>query len=173
MNSASKNLLKKLKKLKLIAFDFDGIFTDGKVITNQDGIERILYSSKDDQGIKNLKKQGLRLVVISKEPNSIVAIKCKKTGIEYAHNILDKLSLFKKILHKYGIKPSEAAFMGDDFNDLECMRYAGVSFTVVDAYPACLDVADYTTKSSGNHTISEIVDLIIGAKQKAHSKVSS
>ena len=162
-------LTKKLRVLKLIAFDFDGIFTDGKVLINQDGIESIYYSSKDDLGIGELKKQGLKLVVISKEPNKIVATKCKKLGIDHAHNILDKITLFKKILKENKVDPVEAAFMGDDFNDLECMRYAGVSFTVADAYPICIKVADYTAKSSGNHAIREIADLIINTRQIKNS----
>ncbi len=164
-----KKLLLKLKRLKLVGFDFDGIFTDGKVILSEDGIEHVICSRKDGLGINELQRLGLKLTVISKEPNKIVATRSKKLKIEYAHGINDKLTLFKKILKEKKISPSEAAFMGDDWNDLECMNYAGVAFTVADANPLCKRVADYTTsRKGGDHAIREICDLIVLAKEKRY-----
>ncbi|MEK7659292.1 MAG: HAD hydrolase family protein [Patescibacteria group bacterium] len=161
-----KKLLLKLKKLKLIGFDFDGIFTDGKVILSEDGIEHVVCSRKDGLGINELQRLGLKLIVISKEPNKIVATRSKKLKTEYAHGINDKLTLFKKILKEKKINPSEAAFMGDDWNDLECMQYAGLSFTVADANPNCKKVADYITKrKGGDHAVREICDLVVLAKE--------
>lgn len=164
--TALKDLLAKLKKLKLIGFDFDGIFTDGKVILSEDGIEHVICSRKDGLGINELQRLGLKLIVISKEPNKIVATRSKKLKIEYAHGINDKLSLFKKILKEKKVKPSEAAFMGDDWNDLECMNYAGVAFTVADANPSCKKNADYITKrKGGDHAVREICDLIVLSRE--------
>ena len=165
MKKTKNNLREKLKKLKLIAFDFDGIFTDGKVAVNEDGVESIVCSRKDSFGLNLLQKMGLQLVVITREPNKIVLIRSKKIGLECINNTLDKLGDFKKIISKKRIKPGEAAFMGDDLNDLACMKYAGTAFTVSDAHPDCKSIADYITiRKGGDHAVKEVCDLIISAR---------
>ena len=165
MNKVSSPLAQNLKTLKLIGFDFDGIFTDAKVVLSEHGVEHVICSRRDGLGINELQRLGLKLAVISKERNKIVATRCAKLKIECAYGIDDKLSIFKKLLKREGIRPEESAFMGDDFNDLECMQYAGVAFTVIDAYPACKKVASYITKrKGGDHAVREVCDLILSTR---------
>ena len=155
----------KLQNLKLIAFDFDGIFTDSKVTVNQDGIESITCSKRDSMGLNELRRVGMKMCVISKEQNKVVAIRCQKLNLECLIGIDNKLVEFKKIIQREGLTPDQVAFMGDDINDLECMEYAGLSFTVSGGDKKCKAIADHTTiPDGGNGAIREVCDLITEAK---------
>jgi len=68
----------------------------------------------------------------------------------------------KKLLEKESVKPKETVFVGDDINDLECLKFVGLSITVADGHPACKKVAAYVTKrKGGDHAMREIFDLIL------------
>lgn len=166
MKSFPTGLMTKLRKLRFVGFDFDGVFTDGKLILHEDGTESVACSRRDGLGISELRRIGLKLVVISKERNKVVAARCKKLKIECAHGVDDKLALLKKLLKREHLRPREAAFMGDDFNDIPCMRHVGIAFAVADAYPLCKKVADYvTSRDGGQHAVREVCDLIVLAKE--------
>lgn len=165
MKKIKGNLIKKLKKIKLFALDFDGVFTDGKVYLNQDGLEMVVCSRRDSLGMNLLKKEGIKFVVLSMEPNPIIAKRCEKLKIEMLYSPDDKLYLFKNLIKREKIKIEEVAYMGDDLNDLDCLKYAGVAFTVKDGASECLKVADYITKrQSGDHALREVCDLILASR---------
>ena len=67
--------------ITVIVFDFDGVFTDGKVTVSEDGTESVVCSRRDSLGINFLKEKGIRSVVISKEKNTVVAKRCEKMGV--------------------------------------------------------------------------------------------
>lgn len=165
MNNGLKN---KLKKLKLVAFDFDGVFTDGKVILNQDGIESVTCSRKDSMGIHLLKQAGLKVIVISSEQNPVMAKRCQKMGIKCHQTTAEKLLLLKRVLAGASITFSETAFVGDDVNDLGCLRAVGIAVTVADGHPECKKTADHiTTKNGGDHAVREICDLVLKFRKPA------
>ena len=150
------------KGIAVIVFDFDGIFTDGKVTVSQDGTESVVCSRKDSLGINFLKEKGIRSVVISKEKNPVVMKRCEKMAIDCFHGIDDKLPLLKRFLKQNNIPKEEVCFVGDDLNDLECLKYAGMAITVADGAPECKAVADYvTSRNGGDHAVREIADLFL------------
>lgn len=158
---------KKLKNIKFIGFDFDGVFTDARVYLNQDGVETIVCSRRDSLGLNQIRKLGIKLAVISMEPNPVITKRCEKLNIP-CHTGKEKLPMFKEVIKSEKLKPNQVAYFGDDLNDLECLKYAGLAFTVADGAPACLKEADYVTeRRSGDHAVREVCDLIL----KAH-KVS-
>lgn len=156
------DLSTRLRQLKLVAFDFDGVFTDGKVIVDQDGRESVVCSRKDTLQFPELRKRGVDLVVISKERNPVVAQRCEKMKMECLQGVDDKLAAFERLLLSNGLTPDQAAFVGDDINDLECLKFAGLAFTVADGRAECKAVADYvTSRRGGDHAVREVCDLII------------
>lgn len=166
MRKIKRDLIKKLRKVKLFALDFDGVFTDGKVYLNQDGVETVVCSRRDSLGMNLLKKEGIKFVVLSMEPNPIVAKRCEKLKIEMLYSPDDKLSLFKDLIKREKVKIEEVAYMGDDLNDLDCLKYAGTAFTVKDGALECLKAADYVTeRQSGDHALREICDLILSVRR--------
>jgi len=172
-----KHLEERVVGLRLLVFDFDGVFTDGKVIVREDGKESVVCSRKDTLRLPELVQAGIRLVVISKEGNPVVAARCQKIKVgsegklECFQGVDDKLTLLQRFLDQSGITASETAFMGDDINDLPCMKHVGLSFTVADGHFQCKQVADYTTaRKGGDHAVREVCDLILEIRNLADFK---
>jgi len=167
----SAELAKKIKNIKLMAFDFDGIFTDAKVIIDQDGRESIICSRRDSLGTNQLKRIGIKLAVISMEPNPIVMKRCEKLKIECLVGN-EKLPIFRNLIKREKLKASEAAFMGDDLNDLDCLEDAGLALTVADGAEQCKKIADYvTTKRGGDHAVREVCDVIMKTRGEDYENI--
>lgn len=164
----NQNLKTKLKKIKLLAMDFDGVMTDGFVYVDENGRESVRCSRKDGLGIEMLKKNGLDAVVISKEANSVVTARCKKLKIQCWQRVKDgegKLEILKKIIKEKNLSPENVAYIGDDLNDEVPLRFAGISFTVADGHPKIRAVVDYVTRvRGGEHAVREAAELILTAQ---------
>lgn len=163
-------LFKKIRKIKLLALDFDGVLTDGFVYVDKFGLESVRCSRRDSLGIEMLKNNGIEVVVISKEKNPVVSARCKKMNIKCWHGIYDgggKLIILKTICKKMKLLPEEICYVGDDVNDLPCLDFAGAAITVADGNDKNKKVADYITKrKGGDHAVREICDLILESKGK-------
>jgi len=151
--------------VEALALDFDGVFTDDRVFVDQDGRETVVCSRSDGMGIEMLMKLGLPMVVISKEQNRVVAARCRKLGIAYHHGIEAKLDLLRQWLVDQAIDPAHTIYMGNDINDLECMRHVGCAVAPRDAHPAALNAADLVlTSDGGRGALRELAELIVQAK---------
>lgn len=163
------NFLQKLAKVKLCVFDFDGTMTDGFVYVDQTGHEMVRCSRRDSMGIGMIQKLcGVIVGVISREINPVVAKRCEKIrvpcwqGIETSEG---KLEILKRITVENNAKSEEVLYAGDDINDLEPMRFAGVRITVADGHTKLKAIADYVTEArGGDHAIRELCELILEAK---------
>jgi len=166
--------LDKLKKIKLLVLDFDGVLTDGYVYFRQDGMETVRCSRKDSLGINMLQKAGIGVVVISKETNPVVATRCRKMNVDFFYGVDmgdQKLDILKRYLQERNLSLEETAYMGDDVNDIECIQAVGVGVTVADGYSDCKAIADYITeRKGGEHAVREICELILKAKRMGGEK---
>src|SRR3989344_3462902 len=161
----NEELRNKISRIKLIGTDFDGVCTDGKVTTDQNGNESVTCSRKETLRIKDVKAAGIEVFVISKEQNAVVARRCEKMKVEFKQGIDGKLAVFKALLADRGLTPDEAIFIGDDTNDLDCLKHAGLAMTVADGDPLCKAEADYiTTRNGGDHAMREIFDLVLSVR---------
>jgi YrbI family 3-deoxy-D-manno-octulosonate 8-phosphate phosphatase len=157
-----------LKPIKLLAFDFDGVMTDNRVLVFEDGREAVLCSRGDGFGFDLLRKIGFPVVVISKEGNPVVTARCRKLKIPCEQGIEDKLLVLKRFAADHRLGLDEVAYMGNDLNDLECMRACGVAIAPADAHPDVLAVATLVTGAPGGFgAVREICDLLVAAKQAA------
>jgi len=151
------NLRERIKKIKLVAFDFDGVFTDNAVYVDEDGKESVRCWRGDGIGLRKLEKLGVKTVVISSESNPVVAHRCAKMHIQCSCGIRDKLSRLKEIEPDL----SCVAYVGNDINDLECLKAVGVPIVVNDASPNVkLKDAYITTARGGHGAVREICDWI-------------
>ena len=152
--------------VKALFLDFDGVMTDNRVWTDQDGRETVAASRADGYGIVLLKKAGVDVVVISKEKNPVVAARCRKLGIEYQQGIDDKTDILKREQAKRGVDPAETIFVGNDLNDLPAFPLVGWGVAVADAEPEVLRKADFVLSKNGGHgAVREICDLILERKE--------
>jgi YrbI family 3-deoxy-D-manno-octulosonate 8-phosphate phosphatase len=152
--------------ISMLALDFDGVLTDNLVTVDEDGRESVTCSRADGHGISSLKKAGVHVVVISKEENKVVSARCGKLGIECFQGIEDKLTLLVKIAREKGVEMKSVAFIGNDGNDVGCIREAGIGIAVSDAYPDAVSAADYVTEMPGGKgAVREICDMILSGRK--------
>ena len=147
---------------KLIVFDFDGVFTDNRVLVHQDGSEAVWCSRADGLGIARLSEKRIPMIVLSTEENPVVSARCKKLGLTCYQGIADKYQTLKRIVRKKGIHPKEVLYVGNDINDLKCMEWVGYGVAVKDAYPLVLAKAKRVLERKGGRgAVRELCDLIL------------
>ncbi|MFA5270962.1 MAG: HAD hydrolase family protein [Candidatus Omnitrophota bacterium] len=153
------------RKVKIVVFDFDGVFTDNRVLVSEDGKESVFCSRGDGHGIKLLKEAGVETLVISTEVNPVVSARCKKLNLRCIQGCENKIKVLARELKRLNIKPKEAAYLGNDVNDLECLETVGLSACVADATYKILKICRYRTKACGGFgAVREFCDFIIEAK---------
>jgi len=160
------NKIQSIKRLPApisgIVFDFDGVFTNNKVIVHEDGGESVICCRSDGLGISQLKTLNIPLLVLSKEKNPVVQVRCKKLEIPYKQNISEKITVLKEWLQENTLNSANVIYVGNDVNDLSCMQYVGCGIAVGDAYPEVKASAKIIlTATGGNGAIRELCDLIM------------
>ena len=148
--------------IKLLALDFDGVMTDNSVIVDENGKESVLCNRSDGMGIEKIKNSDIDVIVISKEQNKVVKARCEKLKIPCIHGIDDKISILKKEMEKRNITSEEVCFVGNDVNDIECIKYVGLGVAVNNAYPEVKKVAKIVTENNGGKgAVREVIDKIL------------
>jgi YrbI family 3-deoxy-D-manno-octulosonate 8-phosphate phosphatase len=153
-----------LKEIRMLVCDFDGVFTNNKVYSDENGREMVRCDRSDSLGIALLKKNrpDIQISVISKEKNPVVVARCKKLGISCYSGVDDKLSYLNSFLDDQDISITDVAYIGNDWNDRECIRAAGIGIVVADSHHSVLPLADIvTSKNGGDGAIREIIDIIL------------
>ena len=158
--------VEKIKPIRLIAFDVDGILTDGGLYLSDSGEEFKRFNSLDGHGLKMLKASGVELALITGRTSRCVEMRAKNLGITHVYQGIEKKwDAMQDLLGKLMLAPEQAAFMGDDVVDLPAMRRVGLALTVPQASPAVQDHAHYTTRREGGHgAVREVCELIMSAQ---------
>ena len=159
----------RLAELRLIAFDIDGVFTDGRFYLSDDGVETKAFNTQDGFGIRRLLTAGVAVAVISGRRSEAVARRMAELGVE--HVLLgtgDKVAAFDEIIAGLGVTADECAYVGDDIPDLDLLSHVGYSVAVANAVSEVRDFCDYTTSASGGFgAVREICDLILAARSES------
>ncbi len=153
----------RLKKIKLLLLDVDGVLTDGRIIYSSDGTETKAFDVKDGHGLKMLQRAGIEVGIITGRESSVVAHRAKELGINILYQgVKDKLIPFNEILKNHSISGADIAYVGDDIVDLPILLRVGFSATVADALPEVRVRVDYVTeRAGGKGAVREICDLIL------------
>lgn len=161
-------------RIGAVVFDFDGVFTDDKVLVDENGKETARCSRSDGMGIGLLRSYDLPMLVLSKEKNPIVAQRCKKLRLECIHGIDDKLPVLSSWLSERSIDPASVIYVGNDVNDLPCLDWVGCPAAPNDCHPSVLpSIRLHLSKPGGNGAVRELCDLIIGRLRSGKSAVAS
>ena len=159
-------LIERIARLKIVFFDFDGVFTDNHVYVFDDGKEAVRCSRGDGLGLRRLERVGVEPHVVSTESNPVVGVRCRKMNIKFSQGIADKTIEIGRLLAERGFDLSEAAFLGNDINDLPCLKIVGVPAVVQDAHPDVLASALYRTDIVGGQgAVREFCDLIADLRE--------
>ena len=155
-----------MKKIKYLIMDVDGTLTDGKIYMGNTGELCKAFNTKDGCGIHDLAiPAGIVPVIITGRTSKILENRCKEIGItELYQGILDKAKKLKQLLAGQSYK--EVAYIGDDINDLSCMRLiksdGGMVGCPIDAAEEVKDIADFISNQKGGEgAVREFIEWLI------------
>lgn len=163
MYDLSPEQIEKIKQLKLLILDVDGVLTDGRLFFDQQGNEYKCFHARDGHGLKLLKQTGVEIAVISGRSSATVALRMKNLGIEHVYQGHEnKRMAFQEILQNLQLTPNQVAHVGDDLLDLPIMTQVGFAIAVQDANFAVKQYADWCTQTLGGQGAArEVCDLIM------------
>lgn len=156
----------KLKEIKALVFDVDGVFTNGKVYLESDGSLGRKMDVKDGFAVQYAVRKNIPMGIISGGKNEKVRIRFKDLGITDVYlDSQDKLDDFKDFYFKYDLKPTEILYMGDDILDLEVMRNCGLAACPADAVPEVKRAAHYISpKNGGDGCVRDVIEQLLKIK---------
>jgi YrbI family 3-deoxy-D-manno-octulosonate 8-phosphate phosphatase len=144
-----------------LVLDFDGVFTDNRVIVFANGDEAVVAHKGDGLGLARFKRLKIPVLVLSSETNPVVEARCRKLRVEYQTGLQDKQAALQSWLAEKGLDRRFVVYVGNDMNDLECMQWVGCGAAVRDAHPSVLSAAKLVLRASGGAgAIQEVCDLI-------------
>lgn len=166
LDQVPERILNQAAKVRLAAFDIDGVFTDGRLWFTDDAREFKAFHVHDGLGIKLLTEAGIRVAVISSRFSPMVARRSAELGIELVYQDQDdKLACFQRLLAALKLAPEQTAYTGDDLPDLPVLKRAGLAIGVANAHPLLHPHCHYLTQAAGGSgAVREVADLILHAQ---------
>lgn len=163
----------KMKKIKMVILDVDGVLTDGNIVYTSRGEEIKAFDVQDGTGIKFARDLGLVVVFLTGRESQIVADRAKELTVEEVHQkIRDKKKVYAQLLKKYHLKDEEVCCIGDDILDLGILRSAGVAVAVRNAVEEVKQAAHFVTERPGGQgAVREVLVQILRAQGKWESLV--
>jgi len=150
--------------IKMLVMDVDGTLTDGKIYMGQDGEILKAFNVKDGYAINEiLPKHGITPIIITSRISKIVENRANEIGIKFVHQgVKDKLPLIKKIADENFVTLEEIAYIGDDLNDMDCIKVCGFTGCPSDAVTEIKNTVNFiSSKNGGNGAVREFVEIII------------
>ena len=156
----------KLRGVRLVILDVDGVLTDGRIIMDEEGKELRCFDVKDGFGVRALIEMGVLVGVISGRSAPCVERRLKQLGVtEIFQGIRRKREPFRQLLRKYGLRKEETLFVADDVYDMPLLEEVGVKVAVADAVEEVRRMADWVTKASGGRgAVREVAEAVLKAK---------
>jgi len=153
--AASRNLL---SQIRLVAFDVDGVFTDGRLYLSDAGVESKAFNTQDGYGVR-------RLI----ENNTAVAQRMAELGVAHViQGCKDKVAALDKLTAELGINATQCAYVGDDVPDLPLLQKVGYAVAVANAVVEVQQQCDYTTAAAGGRgAVREVCELVLAAQGSA------
>lgn len=161
--SASEN---PLYHIRLVAFDVDGVFTDGRIYLSDDGVESKAFCTQDGFGVRRLLASGVEVAVISGRHSGAVERRMQELGVRHVvQGCTDKVAALDAIIGALGVSVDECVYVGDDVPDLPLLERVGYSVAVANAVSRVRDSCDYTTLAAGGFgAVREVCDLVLSAR---------
>lgn len=156
----------KLRAIRLLVLDVDGVLTDGRLYFGPDGEALKVFHVHDGFGIRQLMRAGLLIAVISGRNSAAVDARCRELGIAHVvHGCDDKVQALERLCATLRVTPAECACVIDDTSDLPLMRAVGVAVAVADAHPEARRSAHLvTTLPGGRGAVREVCGWLLAAR---------
>lgn len=160
--------LTQARNLKLMAFDVDGVLTDGTLYFTAQGDEMKAFNTSDGHGLKMLADAGVLLAIITGRSSRAVQLRAQNLGIEMLlQGVLDKRGAMQGLLERLGLVFADAGYMGDDVVNLPLLSACGFSATVPNGHALLQSRVDYVARAAaGRGAVREVCELILSAQGK-------
>ncbi len=170
----TQDAIERARAIKLVAFDVDGIMTDGSLYLTDDGHEIKAFNSLDGHGLKMLKSTGVELAIITGRTSQLVIHRARNLGITHLHQgAHDKLTVYRQLLQDLNLSEAQTAYMGDDVVDLPVMRRSGLAITVPAAPDLVKAHSHYLTRREGGRgAVREACEFIMRAQGTFDSQMA-
>ena len=164
----NETLIDKLKPLKALIMDVDGVLTDGRIVIDSQGNEAKSFDVRDGHGLKLLQRGGITTALLTGRYSRIVKLRAAELGIAIVHQRShDKLASYRLIARHLQLEDSEIAYIGDDLIDIPVLKRVGLAATVADAVPEVVRIADWQSRLPGGRgAVRELCQLILKAQGK-------
>lgn len=154
---------KNSQKIKLFVMDCDGVLTDNGMYYSSTGEELKKFSTLDGMGVQLLRENGIKTAIITSEDINVVKKRAEKIKIDEVFlGCKNKLDVLKHLLEKENLSFDQVAYIGDDINDVDCIKKCGIGFSVPNATEKAKQAADViTTRKGGDGAVREAIELIL------------
>lgn len=161
-------VIERVRKLRLMAFDVDGVLTDGRLWYSAQGEQLKCFHVHDGHGLKLLLESGIIVALITGRDGAVVSRRAAELGIPVVqHGVRDKAHALQALAQEHGCDLSEVGYMGDDIIDVPAMQRAGFAASVPDAPAYITQAAHWVSPSAGGHgAVRDCCDLILAAQGK-------
>ena len=158
----------RIKKIKVLALDVDGVLTDGKIIFDSQGNETKNFDVQDGFGIVFFRKAGFKTAIITARASKVVTIRAADLNIDKIYqDAYPKINAYEELIRDLKVKDEEVCFMGDDLPDLPVLKRVGFAVSVINAAPEVKKAAHYITKHRGGKgAVREVIELILKSQGK-------
>jgi 3-deoxy-D-manno-octulosonate 8-phosphate phosphatase (KDO 8-P phosphatase) len=162
------DLLARARQVRLVAFDVDGVLTDGRVTFSSSGGEMKSFDIKDGHAIKIAQRAGLRIAFITGRESTVVDRRARELGVELVYQgAKDKRQALERLLRDTGMAAAEVAYLGDDLVDLPVLSRVGLGGAVADAVTEVRAAARLVLQAEGGRGAAlELVRFILVAQGK-------
>lgn len=152
-----------LSWIRMLAMDVDGTLTDGGMYYTAEGDTGKKFNTRDGKGIEIAREKGIEICILTAESSEIVKVRARKLEVAEAHiGVRDKLSKLRSICRRKGIGLDEVLYIGDDLNDLECIKACGSSACPADSAPEVISAASIVCKAKGGQgVVREVVQMLM------------
>jgi 3-deoxy-D-manno-octulosonate 8-phosphate phosphatase (KDO 8-P phosphatase) len=166
MMSDATNVMDSASRVRVAAFDVDGILTDGRLYYTDGGEEIKAFHVHDGHGIKMLSESGITVAIITSRTSRVVENRARDLGIEFLfQGVANKLETLRDLLRRLQIDMQAASYMGDDLIDLPVLRRCGFAASVPDAPAVVRKHAHYVTRAAGGcGAVREFAELVMQAR---------
>jgi 3-deoxy-D-manno-octulosonate 8-phosphate phosphatase (KDO 8-P phosphatase) len=155
-----------LERVRFAIFDFDGVFTDNRVWVNERGQESLAFSRSDGLGLRRLDEVGVQYLIVSMEQNPIVGARARKLRANCVQGVDDKLTVVRERAAAAGFSLGQAAYVGNDINDADCLRAVGLPVVPADAWPEVKPLARWVlSRTGGAGCVREFCDAVWEAQR--------
>jgi len=161
----------KAAQIKLVAFDVDGVLTNGEIIYNDKGEEFKIFNAKDGHGMYSLVKEGIITAIITARISPIVDKRAKDLDVTHVYQgAKNKMLVMQELMNIYNLDFSQIAYIGDDIPDISILEKVGLAFCPKDAVEEVKKICHYViSKPGGKGAVREMTDFIISAKEEINS----